>query len=61
MKLTDDPTLMQHLSKLSMSHHLMNMAVHADQNHQLFLLLKNIRDAADDGMFRLNQLQTKGG
>lgn len=60
MKLIEDAKLMEHLSKISMNHHLVGMAVHADQNHQLFLLLKNIHDAVDDAMYRLNELQTKG-
>lgn len=61
MKLDEDSKLSEHISKLHLSHCLIDVTVHRDQNHQLFLLLKNIRDAADDAMYRLNELQTKGG
>jgi hypothetical protein len=58
MKLEEDAKLSEHISKLHLNHCLVDVAKHRDENHRLFLLLKNIHEAADDAMHRLNELQT---
>jgi hypothetical protein len=55
----NDLKLCEHMSKLRRNQELLNHIWAEGGNHAMFLALKNIFDAADDAMHRLNELQTK--
>lgn len=54
----NDLELCEHVMKLKRNHALLNHVWAEGGNKAMFLALKNIFDAADDAMHRLNQLQT---
>lgn len=55
----NDVELCDHILKIRRNHALLNHVWAEGGNHAMFLALKNIFDAADAAMERLNKLQTK--
>ena len=55
----NDIELCDHIARLKRNHDVLNHVWAQGGNHAMFLALKNIFDAADAAMHRLNQLQTK--
>ena len=55
----NDLELCEHISKLRRNSELLNHVWAEGGNKAMFLALKNIFDAADEAMHRLNVLETK--
>ena len=55
----NDVELCEHILKIRRNFALLNHVWAEGGNNAMFLALKNIYDASDEAMFRLNQLQTK--
>ena len=56
----NDLELSGHIEKIHHTHCHIDKTMADGEEKKLFLLLKSLRDAAEDGMFRLNEIQTKG-